>query len=86
MEISLDVIKWFASASSIVAALMVSADMGRKTTGWGFVVFTASSIAWIVAGSMDTEPSITTQNLVLLGINILGIWRWLLRPLKRGSA
>lgn len=82
----IDILKWFATGSTIIAALMVAADMGRKVTGWSFVVFAASSIAWIVAGALDTEPSITTQNIVLLGINLLGIWRWLLRPLKDAIA
>lgn len=79
----IDVLKWFATGATIVAAVMVAADMGRKVTGWSFVVFAASSAAWIAAGALDTEPSITTQNIVLLGINLLGIWRWLLRPMTK---
>ena len=37
----IDFLGWFAMASGIIAAVMVSIDAGRKITGWGFVVFTA---------------------------------------------
>ncbi len=77
----LEALKWFATGTTVLAAVMMSLDLGRKVTGSAFVVFTASSIAWIAAGFLETEPSIATQNVVLLGVNLVGIWRWLLRPL-----
>ena len=42
-----DICKWFASISGVVACLMVSVDSGRRVTGWGFALFVASSVAWI---------------------------------------
>lgn len=74
-----DIIKWAATASGIVAAFMVALDSGRRVTGWGFVIFTGSSIAWIIASVMAGDAALGTQNAVLLGINILGVYRYLVR-------
>lgn len=72
-------------ASGIAAAIMVSIDAGRKITGWGFVVFTFSSISWIAVGVMEGEPPLSLQNVVLTGINLFGIYRWLIRKKKPAS-
>ena len=75
----LDILKWFASISGIVAAFMVSLDNGRRVTGWGFALFVASSIAWISGALIDGESALLSQNLVLFGINIFGVYRYLIR-------
>ncbi|MEG3182236.1 hypothetical protein [Sphingomonas sp. LT1P40] len=75
----LDILKWFASISGIIAAFMVALDHGRKTTGWGFALFVASSIAWITGALLDDETALLSQNLVLFGINIFGVYRYLIR-------
>ena len=74
-----EILKWVASISGMIAALMVASDLGRKVIGWGFVLFTFSSIAWIVSGLLDKEGALATQNVVLFGINLLGIYRYLVR-------
>ena len=79
MTILLEVLKWTASISGIIAAFMVSLDSGRKVTGWGFVLFVGSSIAWITASLFDKEGALATQNIVLFGINIFGVYRYLIR-------
>lgn len=74
-----EILKWAASISGMIAALMVAGDFGRRITGWGFVIFTGSSIVWIVSGLLDAEGALATQNFVLFGINLLGVWRYLIR-------
>jgi nicotinamide riboside transporter PnuC len=74
-----DVVSWIASLSAILGAVMISLDLGRRVTGYGFLVMTASSVAWIGAGLLDDQAALTTQNFVLLGVNIVGIYRWLIR-------
>lgn len=80
---TIEAIKWFATATGITAAFMVSLDSGRRVTGWGFVIFVASSIAWITASWLSEDGALGTQNAVLLGINIFGVYRYLIR--KRGD-
>lgn len=75
----MDVLKWFASISGIIAAFMVSLDNGRRITGWGFALFVASSIAWMSGALMDDEGALLSQNIVLFGINIFGVYRYLIR-------
>jgi len=74
-----DILKWAASISGIVAAFMVSLDLGRRVTGWGFALFVASSICWITGAFLSEDPPLWTQNLVLFGINIFGVYRYLIR-------
>nr|WP_167954313.1 hypothetical protein [Sphingomonas jejuensis] len=83
-ETMLESVKWFASISGMIAAFMVSFDGGRRLTGWGFVLFVGSSIAWITAGLLDSEGALASQNIVLFGINIFGVYRYLIR--KRAPA
>lgn len=75
----LDLLSWFASISGIVAAFMVSLDNGRRVTGWGFALFVLSSIAWIAGALMNDDEPLLSQNLVMFGINIFGVYRYLIR-------
>jgi hypothetical protein len=75
----IDILKWFASISGIIAAFMVSLDNGRRVTGWGFALFVASSIAWISGAALSDDEPLLSQNLVLFGINLFGVWRYLVR-------
>ncbi|WP_374297550.1 hypothetical protein [Sphingomonas sp.] len=72
-------LKWAAALSGILAAFMVSLDFGRRVTGWGFVIFTGSSICWISGAILSQDWALGTQNVVLFGINLLGIYRYLWR-------
>ncbi|MBK8907608.1 MAG: hypothetical protein IPM60_06810 [Rhodospirillales bacterium] len=73
-----EVVRWLATLTGISAAIIVAANFGRKLTGIGFIVFTVSSIAWIIAGYFEDLPSLMVQNVVLTAINLLGIYRWLI--------
>jgi len=73
-----EIIRWSASVSGIVAAIVVALNLGRRITGVGFVVFLVSSVSWMVAGYLENLPSLVTQNAVLTAINLLGIYRWLI--------
>lgn len=81
----MDVLKWFASISGIIAAFMVSLDNGRRVTGWGFALFVASSIAWISGALLDDEFALLSQNVILFGINIFGVYRYLIRKKPVGD-
>ncbi len=82
MDDAVDILKWFASISGIAAALIVSLDLGRRVTGWAFVIFVASSVAWFAGAWLTDDWALATQNGVLFAINVLGVYRYLMR--KRG--
>lgn len=82
MDTLTDVLKWSASISGMIAAFMVSLDLGRRVTGWGFVLFVGSSICWISGAALTGDWALGTQNAVLFGINLFGVYRYLIR--KKG--
>ena len=79
MDTLITVLKWTASLSGIVAALMVSLDSGRRVTGWGFVVFVGSALCWLAGAALSHDWALGTQNVVLLAINLFGVYRYLIR-------
>ena len=74
------VLQWYGAIAGAIAALIVSLDLGRKPTGYGFVIFVTSSIALILWGFLSREgDGIGAQNVILFGINLLGVYRYLIR-------
>lgn len=81
----LEIIKWAASISGMIAAAMIAWNGGRRLTGWGFVVFVGASIAWIVSGFATGENALAVQNIVLFAINCIGVYRYLWRKDDPGA-
>jgi hypothetical protein len=73
-------LEWIAAIGTMIAAAMVAADLGRKVTGWGFVLFCAVAVTWIVSGLRSDALPIAAMNAILLVINAWGVWRYLLSP------
>jgi hypothetical protein len=79
-ETLLNVFQWYGAAAGALAALIVSLDLGRKPTGWAFVIFVTSSLALIAWGFLNVESEgIGTQNIILFAINVIGVYRYLIR-------
>ena len=77
-------LEWIGAIGAILAAALIAADLGRRVTGWGFVLFSLVSVVWIVAGlSADDGMPIAVQNALLLLINLYGVWQFLLSPKKK---
>ncbi|MDT9597436.1 hypothetical protein [Sphingosinicella rhizophila] len=75
------VLQWYGAIAAAIAAFVVSLDLGRRPTGWAFVLFVTSSVAFILYGFLDPRPeeAIASLNLVLLAINVFGVYRYLIR-------
>ena len=77
-------LEWIGAFGAIVAAALIAGDFGRRVTGWGFVLFSAVSVVWIVAGlSASDGMPIAVQNGILLLINLYGVWQFLLSRKKK---
>ena len=74
-----DVLHAAAAVMTVVAAIMVAVNVSARITAGGFIVFVFASIAWTVAGWFDGAPSLVIQNIILLLVNIAGVYRWLPR-------
>jgi len=76
----LTAVQYYGAGAGVIAALVVSLDIGRRPTGWAFVLFVTSSIALIVWGFFQRDSEgIGWQNTVLLVINCVGVYRYLIR-------
>ena len=73
---------WVAPTATIIAALMTASNAGSRITGYGFIVFTIGSLAWLVLGIMTGQPNLLGQSIILTGLNLFGIWRWLGRQAR----
>ena len=78
-------LEWIAAIGTMIAAAMIAADLGRKVTGWGFVLFCAVAVTWIVAGLTSNALPIAAMNGILLLINIWGVWQFLLSPKNKAK-
>lgn len=76
-------LEWFGAIGATIAAAMIAADLGRRWTGWAFVLFAIVSIAWIISGLLNRTTPLVVQNGLLLAINAFGVWQYLLSPKKK---
>jgi hypothetical protein len=40
------------------------------------MIFILASIVWMIDGWLESKSSLVIQNVILLLINVLGVWRW----------
>ncbi|WP_265569397.1 hypothetical protein [Sphingomicrobium nitratireducens] len=70
-------LEWIASIGAIFAAALIAFDLGRRATGYAFVLFSIVSVLWIYSGLTSDAAPIAVMNGVLLLINAWGVWRYL---------
>jgi hypothetical protein len=73
---------WVAPVATTIAALMTASNLGSRITGYGFVVFTVGSLAWLALGISTGQANLLWQNIILTALNLFGIWRWLGRQAR----
>ena len=76
------VLRTFAAVTTIVAAGLVAANWNARVMVVGFVIFIIAAIARMADGWLEGKESLVIQNIILLAINILGVWRWFPRAEK----
>jgi uncharacterized membrane protein YphA (DoxX/SURF4 family) len=78
-----ELLEWYATISGVIAAIMLAGDFGRRVTGFGFILFCTMNIAWIAFAQMDDTGGLMWQNIILFGVNLIGVWQYLLSPKNR---
>ena len=77
-ESLLTALQWYGAGAGLVAALIVSLNLGVQWTGWGFVIFVTSSLTLLAWGFLNPDATgIAWQNVGLLCINCIGVYRYL---------
>lgn len=72
-------LNWIPAVLTIIASLMIAANLGARVTGAGFVGVSLASALWITFQATSSQPdsSIITMHGILLLVNLFGVWRWL---------
>jgi hypothetical protein len=72
-------LNWIPAVLTMIASLMIAANLGARVTGAGFVGVALASALWITLQSTGNEPdsSIIAMHSILLLVNLFGVWRWL---------
>ena len=70
------ILRTFAAITTVLAASLVAANVNARVTVAGFMIFIVASIAWMIDGWLETKASLVIQNVILLVINVIGVWRW----------
>ncbi|MEQ8697220.1 MAG: hypothetical protein RLT05_11745 [Bauldia litoralis] len=74
-----ELLRWVAGVTGIVAAILVAMRLTNRATGLGFMIFTVCSVSWVTVGAIDNEWKLAVQNMVLTLINLVGVYRWLIK-------
>jgi len=77
-----DILPWVATVATVAAAFMTASNLGSRITGFGFAVFTFGALCWIAVGVFTHQPALLWTNIVLLMLDIFGVWRWLGRQAR----
>ena len=72
----LKLLKWVGTTAGILGAALMAANIPQS--GWAFVLFLLSSMAWTAAGTMERDTPLVALNLAFVAVDITGVWRWLL--------
>ena len=70
-------LSWVATIATVIAASIVASNLGARITGYGFIIFTIGSLAWLGLGLTTGQPALVWTNIALTFLNLFGIWRWL---------
>lgn len=74
-----ELLRWVASITGIIAAILIALRLSNRAIGIGFVIFTVCSVSWVTVGAIDGEWKLGGQNIVLTLINLVGVHRWLIK-------
>jgi hypothetical protein len=79
------ILRTVAACTTVLAAGLVAVNQNARITVAGFGIFIVASIAWMTDGWFEGKSSLVIQNVILLLINVLGVWRWLPRAEKEAG-
>ena len=73
-----EILRWCASVLTIVPGLVIAARVRPRWTGWAFVALTIGALTWIAVAYFSKDYALLSQNVAIMLINTLGIYRWLI--------
>ena len=80
------ILRTFAAVTTVLAASLVAAKLNARITVAGFMIFIVASIALMIDGWLEGKASLVIQNVILLVINVIGVWRWVPKAEKEAKS
>ena len=73
---SLKIMEWGGAMIAVIAAIILALNI--SISPWAFVLYLLSSFILTLWGWYSGAYAIAVQNVIFIGINSLGIYRWLI--------
>ena len=70
-------VELIAAGTGIAGALLIA--WRGKYAGWAWVLWVISSVAWIAFAFKVQSVALLAQQAIFAGINLLGVYRWLIQ-------
>jgi len=74
--VTLKIMEWSGATIAVIAAVMLALNVAISP--WAFVLYFISSLILSLWGWYSGAYAIALQNVIFIGINALGIYRWLI--------
>ena len=69
-------LRWFGTLTGVAGAFVLALNI--PISGWGWVLFTLSSVSWTIAGLVLKDMSLAVLQAAFVVVDVIGIWRWLI--------
>ncbi len=74
----IETIEWVGCFTGLCGASLLS--LNNRYSGWGFVLFLLSNVAWIAFGLMSHANGMVVMQVGFTATSLMGVWRWLITP------
>ena len=74
--LTLTIMEWSGAMIAVIAAVILALNI--SISPWAFVLYFISSLILTFWGWYSGAYAIALQNVIFIGINTLGIYRWLI--------
>lgn len=78
MPVTFNPLEWSDAAITIMGGLLLASR--SEAAAWSWVLFTIGNVVAIAYALQTHQHGILVKQAALLGISLLGIWRWLVKP------
>jgi uncharacterized membrane protein len=75
-DVSLKIMEWSGAMIAVIAAIILALNIAISP--WAFVLYFISSVILAFWGWYRGAYAIALQNVIFIGINSIGIYRWLI--------
>jgi hypothetical protein len=74
----IETIEWVGCITGLIGAYLLA--LNNRYSGWGFVLFLLSNVAWIAFGLMSHATGMVVMQFGFTITSLMGVWKWLVVP------